>query len=52
LTKVVDELLINLQDKFQTISRDLLIRMDAMSKRIDALETQIQASERKDGDAK
>ncbi|KAF2429769.1 hypothetical protein EJ08DRAFT_590359, partial [Tothia fuscella] len=43
LSAVVDELLNQLSTKFSTISSELLSKMDDMSKRLDSLESSIQA---------
>ncbi|KAF2190285.1 hypothetical protein K469DRAFT_27115 [Zopfia rhizophila CBS 207.26] len=45
LTAVVDELLGQLSQKFSTVSSELLAKMDDMSRRLDNLETTIQAGE-------
>ncbi|KAK7514169.1 heat shock factor binding protein 1-domain-containing protein [Phyllosticta citriasiana] len=42
LTAVVDELLNQLSTKFQGISKELLEKMDDMSRRLDSLEATIQ----------
>ncbi|KAK8180743.1 heat shock factor binding protein 1-domain-containing protein [Phyllosticta citribraziliensis] len=42
LTAVVDDLLNQLSTKFQGISKELLDKMDDMSRRLDALESTIQ----------
>ncbi|KAI5219616.1 hypothetical protein AUEXF2481DRAFT_2210 [Aureobasidium subglaciale EXF-2481] len=46
LATVVDDLLAQLSTKFANISSDLLTKMDEMSRRLDNLETSIQASAR------
>ncbi|KAK4503163.1 hypothetical protein PRZ48_006591 [Zasmidium cellare] len=43
LVAVVDDLLNQLSSKFNNVSAEILTKMDDMSKRLDALETQIQA---------
>ncbi|KAK4624531.1 hypothetical protein CLAFUW4_06222 [Fulvia fulva] len=43
LVAVVDDLLNQLTTKFNTVSADILAKMDSMSQRLDALESQIQA---------
>ncbi|THY97059.1 hypothetical protein D6C92_03601 [Aureobasidium pullulans] len=43
---VVDDLLNQLSNKFTTISSELLTKMDEMSRRLDNLESSIQASAR------
>ncbi|KAI9713057.1 MAG: hypothetical protein M1820_001042 [Bogoriella megaspora] len=45
LTAVVDDLLQQLQNKFSSISSDMLAKMDDMSRRLDNLEAAIQASQ-------
>ncbi|KAF2468822.1 uncharacterized protein BDR25DRAFT_304793 [Lindgomyces ingoldianus] len=45
LTAVVDELLGQLNQKFSTISSELLSKMDDMSRRLDNLEATIQGGE-------
>ncbi|KAF1922840.1 uncharacterized protein M421DRAFT_426464 [Didymella exigua CBS 183.55] len=47
LAAVVDDLLHQLNTKFTTISSDLLSKMDDMSRRLDNLESQIQAGDGK-----
>ncbi|KAF2137470.1 uncharacterized protein K452DRAFT_291518 [Aplosporella prunicola CBS 121167] len=43
LTAVVDELLNQLSSKFSNVSSELIAKMDDMSRRLDALESTIQA---------
>ncbi|KAF2838127.1 hypothetical protein M501DRAFT_1058312 [Patellaria atrata CBS 101060] len=54
LTAVVDELLNQLTTKFATMSKDLIEKMDDMSRRLDTLESTIQANSTstKGGDSK
>jgi heat shock factor-binding protein 1 len=47
----VDDLLNQLNTKFTTISSDLLSKMDDMSRRLDNLESQIQAGDGKGSSA-
>lgn len=51
LAAVVDDLLNQLNTKFTTISSDLLSKMDDMSRRLDNLESQIQAGDGKSSSA-
>ncbi|OSS43363.1 hypothetical protein B5807_11938 [Epicoccum nigrum] len=51
LAAVVDDLLNQLNTKFTTISSDLLSKMDDMSRRLDNLESQIQAGDGKGSSA-
>jgi len=43
LVAVVDDLLNQLTTKFSTVSAEIVAKMDEMTKRLDALESQIQA---------
>ncbi|KAB2576379.1 putative heat shock factor-binding protein [Lasiodiplodia theobromae] len=54
LVAVVDDLINQLSSKFTNISKELLEKMDDMSRRLDALETTIQtgAEPKSDGDDK
>ncbi|KAL1613962.1 hypothetical protein SLS54_010109 [Diplodia seriata] len=53
LVAVVDDLINQLSSKFTNISKELLEKMDDMSRRLDALETTIQtgAEPKSDGDS-
>ncbi|PSN66323.1 hypothetical protein BS50DRAFT_635462 [Corynespora cassiicola Philippines] len=52
LAQVVDDLLNQLNSKFTTISSELLAKMDDMSRRLDNLESTIQAGDGKNGSGK
>ncbi|KAK3078615.1 hypothetical protein LTS18_007056 [Coniosporium uncinatum] len=44
LTSAIDDLLMQLSNKFSTVSTELLAKMDDMSRRLDSLEATIQAN--------
>ncbi|KAF8469213.1 heat shock factor binding protein 1-domain-containing protein [Kalaharituber pfeilii] len=44
LTAVVDDLLNSLSQKFATVSSEIFEKMDAMSKRLDAIEAALSSS--------
>ncbi|KAI0883225.1 heat shock factor binding protein 1-domain-containing protein [Annulohypoxylon maeteangense] len=47
LTAVVEELLDSLSTKFTTVSSEIFAKMDEMTRRLDSLESALQASEEK-----
>ncbi|KAF2251996.1 hypothetical protein BU26DRAFT_516713 [Trematosphaeria pertusa] len=49
LAQVVDDLLTQLNNKFSSVSSELLAKMDDMSRRIDNLESTIQAGDANKG---
>ncbi|KAI2464879.1 heat shock factor binding protein 1-domain-containing protein [Annulohypoxylon bovei var. microspora] len=47
LTAVVEELLDSLSNKFTTVSSEIFAKMDDMTRRLDSLESALQANEEK-----